>query len=169
MAEKSEKFLSLDKFKEQVYKNIGTLETLDEINSGKPFESAKPGCLSFFIIPLIRNLSFYANKKAHEGWKTKKLSKKADAILAQKEIKDLLCEKLDATVILPIDAAYKITPVLYALALEDETKIPFDSMLFAIISRKIVKEGVENFCVETSTKAEKEKAGKSKNRKRASD
>ncbi len=102
-------------------------------------------------------------------YKIKEQSKKADEILANKEIKNLLCEKLDATVVLPIDAAYKITPVLYALALEDETKVPFDSMLFAIISRKITTEGVENFCVETFKKAEKEKAGKPKGRKRAGD
>ncbi len=165
MTERSEKFLSFDKFKERVYKHIGFLESLDEVEIGKSSKAVNKGCFGIFILPIF----LYGNKTMRRHYKIKEQSKKADAILAQKEVKDLLCEKLDATVILPIDAAYKITPVLYALALEDETKIPFDSMLFAIISRKIVKEGVENFCVETSTKAEKEKAGKSKNRKRASD
>ncbi len=35
MPEKSEKFLSLDEFKEKVYKNIGFLESLDEVEIGK--------------------------------------------------------------------------------------------------------------------------------------
>jgi hypothetical protein len=169
MAEKSEKFLSLDEFKEKVYKNIGWLESLDELESGKPWKSAHAGCLSFFLIPFLKDFSLYANKKAREHWKVKELSKKADEILAQKEIKDLLCEKLDATVVLPIDAAYKLTPVLYALALEDEEKVPFDSMLFAIISRKITKQGVENFCSKSPTKNEKEKTGKATGRKSKSE
>jgi hypothetical protein len=161
MTEKSEKFLSFDKFKEKVYKHIGTLETFDEIESGQPFQAENRGCLGFFIIPLMMNISFYGNKKARERWKIKELSEKADSILAQQEIKDLLCAKLDATVVLPIDVAYKLTPVLYGLALEDEEKVPFDSLLFAIICRKITKEGVEKYCGEPpppkrgSTKAKK--------------
>ena len=146
MVKNDEKYLSLDKFKEKVYKNIGKLESLDDIDSGKAFETKNKGCLNIFFLPIGKNLSFYANKKAREHWKVAELSVKADDILAQKEIKDLLCEKLDATIVLPIDAAYKITPVLYSLALEDEQKVPFNSMLFAIICRKIVKDGVENFC-----------------------
>src|SRR5215204_2044340 len=148
MVENDEKFLSFDKFKEKVYKNIGTLEALDEIHSGKPYESAKPGCLGFFLIPVVRNISRFADLKARREWNMSELEEKADEILAQQKIKDLLCEKLDATVVLPIDAAYKITPVLYGLALEDEEQVPFNSRLFAIISRKVIKQGVENFCAE---------------------
>lgn len=169
MTEKSEKFLSLDEFKERVYKNIGFLESLDEMECGKPFESAHKGCLSFFIIPILTDLSFFANKKAREHYKIKDLSKKADEILADQKIKGLLCEKLDATVVLPIDAAYKLTPVLYGLALEDEEKVPFDSMLFAIICRNIAKLGVENYCGKTSPNAEKEKGGKTTGKKGASE
>ena len=169
MVENDEKFLSLDKFKERVYKHIGTLETIDEIESGKPFEKANKGCFSFFIIPLVMNLSFYANKKSREHWKTKELSVKADDILADRKIRDLICEKLDATIVLPIDAAYKITPVLYGLALEDEQKVPFNSMLFAIICRKIVKDGVENFCIETETQPEKDKSEKKAGEKTSDD
>jgi hypothetical protein len=165
MIKNDEKYLSLDKFKEKVYKNIGKLESLDDIDSGKAFEVENKGCLNIFFLPIGKNLSFYANKKAREQWKVAELSEKADDILAQKEIKDLLCEKLDATIVLPIDAAYKITPVLYGLALEDEQKVPFNSMLFAIISRKIVKDGVENFCAEVKTKTEKNKGGKATTKK----
>jgi hypothetical protein len=146
MAEKGEKFLNLDEFKEKVYKNIGKLESLDDIESGKAFETANKGCLSFFFLPFGKNLSSYANQKAREKWNVAGLTTKADEILAKKEIKDLLCDKLDATIVLPIDAAYKLTPVLYALALEDEEKVPFDSMLFAIICRKVASVGVDAFC-----------------------
>lgn len=146
MSKNEEKFLSVDKFREKVYKNVGTLDTFDELDSGEGFKKAKPGCLAFFMIPFTKSLSSYSNRKAREYYKVAELEKKADEILADEEIKKLLCEKLDATINLPIDAAYKITPVLYGLALEDEEKVPFNTMLFAIISRKIVKQGVENYC-----------------------
>lgn len=146
MSKNDEKFLSVDKFREKVYKNVGTLDSFDEIESGEAFKSAKPGCLGIFMLPLSRTLSSYSNRKAREYFKVAELEKKADEILADKEIKNLLCEKLDATINLPIDAAYKITPVLYGIALEDEEKVPFNTMLFAIISRKIIKQGVENYC-----------------------
>ena len=163
MAEKGEKFLSLDEFKERVYKNIGFLESLDEVEAGESFEAVAKGCFGIFVFPIF----LYGNKTMRRHYKIKEQSKKADAILANEEIKKLLCEKLDATVVLPIDAAYKITPVLYGLALEDEEKVPFDSMLFAIISRKITKQGVENFCGKTSPDTEKEKGGKTTGRKRS--
>lgn len=165
MAEKGEKFLSLDDFKERVYKNIGFLESLDEVEAGESFEAVAKGCFGIFIFPIF----LYGNKTMRRHYKVKELNKKADELLADQKIKDLLCEKLDATVVLPIDAAYKLTPVLYGLALEDEEKVPFDSMLFAVICRKITKQGVENFCGKTSPKAEKEKGGKTTGKKRASE
>jgi hypothetical protein len=167
MADKGEKFLSFDKFKERVYKNIGTLEHLEEFPNEEFLKAEKNGCLGIFIPPLVGGLISKGNKMALKQMKIEELKAKADAILAQKEIKDLLCDKLDATVILPIDAAYKITPVLYGLALENEENVPFDSMLFAIISRKIVKEGVENFCRKTTAQAEK--GGKGADKKPATE
>lgn len=161
MAEKGEKFLGLDEFKERVYKNIGFLESLDEVESGESFETAAKGCFGIFVFPIF----LYGNKTMRRHYKVKELNKKADDIIADKEIKDLLCEKLDATVVLPIDAAYKLTPVLYGLALEDEEKVPFDSMLFAIICRNITKQGVENYCDKSSTKTGK--SGKTTGKKRA--
>jgi hypothetical protein len=158
MAEKSEKFLSFDQFKENVYKNIGTLEAIDENFLNENLKAKKMGCFGFLIFPLLRGFVSKAAREGRRELKIEELNDKADGILAQKEIKDLLCEKLDATVILPIDVAYKLTPVLYGLALEDEEKVPFDSMLFAIICRKITKESVEKFCAEQP----KPKRGKTK-------
>ena len=164
MAEKSEKFLSLDEFKERVYKHIGMLEAMDEKSVEFALGSANYGCFGFLFGSLSGELIRSANKLYRRRMKINELETKAEELLAQNEIKDLLCEKLDATIVLQIDAAYKLTPVLYGLALEDEEKVPFDSMLFAIICRKIVKEGVENFCDKTSTKTE-DKAGKTKGKK----
>jgi hypothetical protein len=169
MVEKSEKFLGLDEFKEKVYKNIGTLEAFDELETGKHFETANKGCSGIFFTPLIMKISLYAKRETNKHYKIKELNKKADEILAQKEIKGLLCGKLDATIVLPIDAAYKLTPVLYGLALEDEEKVPFDSMLFAIICRKITKQGVENYCDKVEPKAEKVKDGKATAKKPSGD
>jgi hypothetical protein len=146
MREKSEKFLSLDQFKEKVYKNIGTLETLDEGGMKEILDAERRGCFGLFVIPLIRPVISKARRRARQEFKIEELNRKADAILTDREIKKSLCEKLDATIVLPIDAAYKLTPVLYALALENEEKVPFDSMLFAVICRRIVKQGVEKFC-----------------------
>ena len=169
MAEKSEKFLGLDEFKERVYQHIGMLESMDEEAVKISAASVNYGCLGFFFGGLTGEVFRSANKLYRRKMKIDKLEIKAAEILAQKEIKDLLCEKLDATVVLSIDAAYKLTPVLYGLALEDEEKVPFDTMLFAIISRKITKQGVENFCDKVKTKAEKDKAGKAPPKKPSGD
>jgi len=169
MTEKSEKFLSLDEFKERVYKHIGMLESIEDEAFKLAEKSVNFGCFGFLFGGFAHSMLRSANKMYRRQMKIDEPSKKADEILAQKEIKDLLCEKLDATVVLPIDAAYKLTPVLYGLALENEEKVPFDSMLFAIICRKITKQGVESFCGGTSTKAEKDKSGKATGKKRTND
>jgi hypothetical protein len=149
MAEKSEKFLSFDKFKDKVYKHIGFLQSMEEFeNSAQNLSNSNNGCFGILIEPLVGRFFTYANKESQKQMKINELTLKADEILARREIKDLLCEKLDATVVLPIDAAYKLTPVLYGLALEDEEKVPFDSMLFAIISKKITGQSVEKYCGE---------------------
>ncbi|HEY8560047.1 MAG TPA: hypothetical protein VIL74_06695 [Pyrinomonadaceae bacterium] len=153
MAENSEKFLGVDEFKERVYKNIGTLEALEEDFLEEKLRTEKNGCLAFFLGGVVTR----AARSARRELKFEELNAKADALLAQNEIKDLLCAKLDATIALPIDAAYKLTPVLYALALEDEKRVPFDSMLFAVICRKITKKGVENFCAGTETEPDEPK------------
>jgi hypothetical protein len=71
------------------------------------------------------------------------LTAKAEVLLADKEIKELFCSTLDAAVNLPISAADKLTSILYKLALEDDEKVLFNSMLlFAIVCRKIAKDGI---------------------------
>lgn len=146
MAEKNEKLLSPDEFKNEVYRNVGTLESLDEITVDKRLEAKNEGCFGIFIMPVMGGFVRNVTKKARKELKIEELNARAEEILARKEIKKLLCEKLDATVNLPIDAAYKITPVLYKLALENDENVPFDSMLFAIICRNITKQGVHNYC-----------------------
>jgi hypothetical protein len=146
MAEKDEKKRSFDKFKERVYRNIGLIESLDESLNDKSPKSSNIGCLALLIDPFLGNIMSFANKKAREQMKFQELSLKADKILDRKEIQDLICANLDATVNLPVDAAYKITPVLYDLAMKDEKEIPVDSMLFAIICHKITKKGVHKLC-----------------------
>lgn len=146
MAKKNEKLLSPDEFKENVYKNVGLLESLDETAMRQSLEAGNKGCFGIFVAPFMDGIAKKATKLARKEMKINDLSIKAEEILARPKIKDLLCENLDAAVNLPIDAAYKITPVLYKLALEDDEKMPFDSMLFAIICRNITKQGVHNYC-----------------------
>ncbi len=169
MTEKNEKLLSPDEFKENVYKNVGLLESLDEAVVNQRLKADNKGCFGILVMPLVGGIVRKATKSARKDLKIRELNIKAEEILARQEIKDLLCKNLDATVNLPIDTAYKITPVLYKLALENDENVPFDSMLFAIISRKIVKEGVEDFCTKVKTKPEKDKAGKTADKKSSGD
>lgn len=159
MAEKDDKDLSFEEFKERVYKKVGFLEALDDNYFDKAFKEEKTGCSGIFFVPFSRFMTS-ANKKARRELKLEELAAKADALLAEKEIRELLCANLDATVSQPIEAAYKLTPVLYDLAKKDEKKVPLDSYLFAIICRKIAARGVENYCQPKPKKGKKEKADK---------
>jgi hypothetical protein len=146
MAEKNEKLLSPDEFKENVYKNVGMLESMDESVMKQSLEVGNKGCFGIFVMPFMDGIVRKATKLARKEMKIDDLSIKAEEILSRKEVRNLLCENLDRTVNLPIDAAYKLTPVLYKLALENDENVPFDSMLFAIICRNITKQGVHNYC-----------------------
>ena len=159
MGKKDEKTMSLEEFKKEVYKRIGTLEGLDETSESKEFKAGNPGCMGFLAGYVVR----FAGRKAREYMKYEELSAKADVFLAQPENKDLICANLDATVRLPVDAAYKLTPVLYDLAKKDEEKLPLDSNLFAIICRKITAAGVENYCGTENKKGRKAKDKKPEN------
>jgi hypothetical protein len=146
MAEKNEKLLSPDEFKEKVYKNVGLLESLDEAVLDERLEADNKGCFGILVMPFLGTFARSATKKARKELKIQELNDKAEELLSRKEMKGLLCKHLDATVNLPIDAAYKLTPVLYKLAKENDKNVPFDSMLFAIICRNITKQGVDNYC-----------------------
>jgi len=147
MSEKrDEKSLSFDDFKERVYKNIGTLEIVDDKYYDEVTRETNKGCLGFLVTPFVGKLVRRASTETRKDKKIDELSVKADEFLAKKEIRELLCENLDATVRLPIDAAFKLTPVLYGLASKGLHKVPFDSMFFAIVCRKVADQGVESFC-----------------------
>ena len=136
----------IDEFKDEVYKNVGMLENLDDRVTEDAIKSTNGGCSGFLFNNLFVRFAAYGNKKLREKMQIADLNAKADELLAQKEIKDLLCANLDAKVKLPIDAAYKITPVLYDLAVKDEEKIPLNATLFAIICRKITEKGTQKYC-----------------------
>ena len=154
MAEKDDKDLTFDEFKDRVYRKIGFLEALDEDYYDKKFKDEKMGCSGIFFVPFSRFITS-ANKKVRRELKLEELAAKAEALLAEKDIKDLLCANLDATVNQPVEAAYKLTPVLYDLAKKDEPRVPLDSYLFAIIARQIAARGVENYCPPKPKKGKK--------------
>lgn len=137
---------NLDKFKYEVYNKIGTLERLELDDFKDENLNRMGGCFGLIFKPIIKFSINSANESIRERINFDELTVKADELLAEKEIKDLLCANLDAKVKLPIDAAYKLTPVLYELAAKDEKRIPLDATLFAIICRKITKKGTENYC-----------------------
>lgn len=156
MAKKDDKDLSLEEFKEKVYSAVGYLEAFDEDYVDRTFKQEK-GCLGVFLMPFGAFLS-RETKKARRELKIAELSAQADAFLAEPETRDLLCGQLDATVTKPIEAAYKLTPVLYDLAKKDEGKVPLNIYFFAIVCRKIAAQGVENYCGAKPKKGRKEKA-----------
>jgi len=86
----------------------------------------------------------HAYRKARETKKVDELSKQAYDLLARSDIKARLCENLDASLRLPIDIANVISPILYEIA--EEENLPFDTMLFALIAKKISDRGVNNNC-----------------------
>jgi len=143
---RDEKSLSFDEFKKEVYKRIGTLEIGDGKFIREISKSENKGCFSFVITFLTGGFYSVAVAETDKLYKITELTAKADEILAQPEIRDLICANLDAAATLPIDIAYKLTPVLYELALKDEEKLPLNSTLFAIICRKITDQDVQNYC-----------------------
>lgn len=153
MAKKDDKDLSFEEFKERVYSAVGYIDALDDEFLGKTFKE-QTGCLGIFLIPFGAFVSREA-KKARRELKIAELSAKADALLADEEVKELLCANLDATVTKPIEAAYKLTPVLYELAKKDVEKVPLDTYFFAIVCRKIAAQGVENYCAAKPKKGKK--------------
>jgi hypothetical protein len=56
----------------------------------------------------------------------------------------MLCKHLDESVKLPIDVANIISPVLYEIAESED--LPFDTMLWALILKKIADRGVKDYC-----------------------
>jgi hypothetical protein len=143
---KDEKELSLDEFKEAVYKAIGLLESMDETHISNSLHKENKGCFGIFILPFLGGFVMKTVREARNKFKIKELGEKADEIMARPKIKDLICSKVGATTVLPIDAAYRITPSLHKLALKEENDIPVNSLLFAIICRKITQQGVANYC-----------------------
>ena len=130
---------NLEKFKNEVYKRIGSFESLESDLMQDESLQKMGGCFGLIFKPIIKFSIKSANKSIRERTKFDELSIKADELLAQKEIKVLIFANLDSKVQLPIDAAYKLTPVLYELALKDEKKVPLDAALFAIICRKVIE------------------------------
>lgn len=142
---KDEKDLKFDDFKEAVYTKIGLLESLDENNVKERMKITKKGCFGIFILPIFNPFLLKMTKKASAELKIKELSVQADEIISRPNVKKSLCAKLKDNDVLPIEVAYKITPVLYKMAQKDE--IPTDSILFAIIARKIAEQGAAFYCV----------------------
>ncbi len=146
MAEPREKLLSFDEFKEKVYRNIWLLESFQSKAFDDVQNSPRDGCLESIFMSLVGKIISTSTYYQEKHMRVAELTANAENILAQKETKELLCAKLDASVKLPIDAAYKLTPVLYKLALENEENVPMNSTLFAIICRKLTTAGVDKYC-----------------------
>lgn len=140
--------LSFDELKDKVYDDIKFLAFLEKefADELKP-ESNHEGCLKILFTGLskITKIAFpYALRKARETRKIEELSNQASELLARSHIKEMLCKYLDASVTLPIDVANVISPLLYEIAEKEE--FPFDTMLWALISKKIADRGVSDFC-----------------------
>lgn len=140
--------LSFDEFKDKVYDDIKFLVFLEkEFDVELKPESHREGCLKILFTGLskITNTIFpCALRKARETRKIDELSNQASELLARSHIKEMLCKHLDESVTLPIDVANVIAPLLYENAEKEE--FPFDTMLWALISKKIADRGVNDYC-----------------------
>ncbi len=138
---------TFDEFKDKVYDDIKFLEYLDKdiADELKP-SSNREGCYSILFSWLLSKYFLpHAYRKARETRKVDELSSLAFDLLARSHVKVMLCEHLDESVKLPIDVANVISPVLYKIAESED--FPFDTMLWALISKKIADRGIKNYCI----------------------
>lgn len=142
---KDEKRQSFDEFKDKVYEDIKFLEFLEKDIAGelKP-NSIREGCFKMLFVGFLERFHLYSLRKLRETKKIDELSNQAYDLLAREDIKKRLCDKLSESVRLPIDAANSISPILYEIAKEGD--LPFDTMLWALISRKIIDRGANDYC-----------------------
>ncbi len=136
-----------DKFRKEVFRYVHYLESLNE-----PFQETRAnmegrgGCLGA-IISEIGGSTFSASRRHYRDiYQLAKHQRKAILLLQDEEIKSRLCSVLSASDVLPLDVAAKITPPLYELATEDPTRVSREPILFAVIARKIAKDGAEQYC-----------------------
>lgn len=141
----SQSGFSFDEFKDKVYDDIRTLEFLERDLAAEFGETFRgQGCLRLLFVRFLRILTPYTHRIQREKENIRELSEQADELLNRSDVKNRLCEHLDDSIKLPIDVANVISPVLYEVAVENS--LPFRSMLFALISKKIADRGVENYC-----------------------
>ncbi|MGH9947925.1 MAG: hypothetical protein ACRD6X_12095 [Pyrinomonadaceae bacterium] len=137
---------NFEEFKDDVYRDIRWLEFLDkDFRLKNKNRSSNSGCLGAFVPALIGGMYQFSRGKIRDHKQIVKLTETAIEFLARPEIKKAVCAVLDKSIRLPIDVANAVVPVLYDMP-DDKRRIPRDSMLFAIISRRIADKGVENYC-----------------------
>lgn len=141
---KDENEMSLDELKEEVYRKIGFLETFDDDHFNKALQETNKGCFGMFL-PFFNGFLKKQFRETRKRLNVDELMVKAGEILASPVVKKSLCAKLKDNDVLPIEVAYKITPVLYKMAKKDE--IPVNSLLFALIARKIAEQGAAFYCL----------------------
>lgn len=140
-----EKRQNFDEFKDKVYGDIRLLEALEiDIVDELEANSIGEGCFKILMMGVSKSFLPYLNRKMREAKKINELSNQAYELIARSDIKEKLCEHLDESIKLPIDVANIISPVLYEIA--EEGDLPFDTMLWALISKKIADRGVKEYC-----------------------
>ena len=139
---------NLNNLKNEVYSEISSIQNHQNIESefSKPTDLKKEGCGVLFIKLCFKFINFFSRETEEKYFKYSKFSKRADEVIERKAIKLELCAALKEEMILPIDIAHAIIPLLYQHSLKYPNYLSLEPRLFAFIAIKISEQGITNYC-----------------------
>ena len=138
----------LNDLKSEVYSEVSSIQNRRNIESDfkKPTDSKREGYGTLFIKSFIKLLISFTRETEEKYFKYTDFSRRADEIIERKLIKSELRAVLDEKMLLPIDIAHAITPILYQHSLNYPNYLSLEPRLFAFIAIKISEKGVNNYC-----------------------
>ena len=135
---------SFDEFKGKVHRDIRWLEVFGR-ESPPEFRKEKRsiGCLGAILSGMAEGVFRQFTQEDRDYRNVDKLDSQAEELLSREDLRARLCKVLDDSMNLPIDVANAVFPVLYKMSGDE---IARDSMLFALISKKIADRSVTVYC-----------------------
>jgi hypothetical protein len=141
-------FKEIDSFRKEVFRYVHYLDSLNKTvqNIREDSSNDRGGCLGVIMGQFATFMIRKSRDHYREAYQMTKHERRAIGVLQDAEIKWKLCELLTESDVLPIDVAHKITPMLYDVATTDPARVPKEPIMFAVIARKIAKDGATKYC-----------------------
>ena len=135
---------SFNEFKDKVYRDIRWLEVFGREYPPEFRTEKRPiGCLGAILSGMAEGVFRQFTQEDRDYRNVDKLDSQAEELLSREDLRARLCKVLDDSMNLPIDVANAVFPVLYKMSGDE---IARDSMLFALISKKIADRSVTVYC-----------------------